>query len=56
MSRGVVVAICIAPDRQVPMQSVPEVRAYAGEGLEGDRYHAQKGTLVTWMCSRHEDS
>lgn len=33
-----IIAIHVAPDESGPMQSVAEVRAVAGMGLEGDRY------------------
>lgn len=42
---GVVEALMIGPDRKKPMFSVPEVRAIAGAGLEGDRYCIERGTF-----------
>lgn len=41
---GRVVSIHIAPEARAPMVSVPQVRAVAGRGLEGDRYFKQTGT------------
>lgn len=40
-----VVSIHIAGEAQREMRSVPEVRAVAGRGLEGDRYFRRKGTF-----------
>lgn len=40
-------AINIAPDRKSPMQPVDEVRAEAGKGLVGDRYHVARNRQVT---------
>lgn len=40
-----VVEILIAPSPDAPMQSVPEVRAVPGQGLEGDRYFTGSGTF-----------
>ena len=45
MFEGTVVSINIAPEAEAPMQSVNEVRAVPGQGLEGDRYFAHKGTF-----------
>lgn len=42
---GVVAAIFIGAMRLEPMQSVPEVVAIAGAGLEGDRYCREGGTF-----------
>jgi MOSC domain-containing protein YiiM len=42
---GVVAAIFIGPEAKQPMASVPEVRARAGAGLEGDRYVSGDGTF-----------
>jgi MOSC domain-containing protein YiiM len=38
MWQGSVVSIHIAPAAGLPMETVPEARAIAGRGLEGDRY------------------
>jgi MOSC domain-containing protein YiiM len=38
-----VVAIHIAPEASAPMQSITEVRAVPGRGLDGDRYFAGMG-------------
>ena len=43
MWEGSVVSIHIAPEASAPMQSVPEVRAFPGCGLEGDRYFTGTG-------------
>jgi MOSC domain-containing protein YiiM len=42
-SAGVVVSIHIAPEAAAAVQSMTEIRAIAGLGLEGDRYAAGKG-------------
>jgi MOSC domain len=38
MWEGTVVSIHVAPEASAPMQSITEVRAFPGRGLEGDRY------------------
>lgn len=38
MWQGKVEHIFIAPEEGAAMQGVPEVRAFAGQGLQGDRY------------------
>ena len=38
MWQGSIVSIHIAPAAGLPMETVPEARAIAGRGLEGDRY------------------
>jgi len=45
MFKGEIVSIHIAPAPGVPMQSVPEVHAVPGKGLEGDRYFDGTGTF-----------
>src|SRR6266704_5360089 len=45
MFEGTVVSINIAPEAEALMQSVSEVRAVPGQGLEGDRYCDHKGTF-----------
>jgi MOSC domain-containing protein YiiM len=47
MFEGTVIAIHIAAQAEAPMQSVPEVRAIPGQGLEGDRYFQKQGTFWT---------
>ncbi len=42
---GVVAALMIGPKRKEPMISVPEIRAIAGCGIEGDRYCREAGTF-----------
>jgi len=44
MWKGQVVAIFVAPEAELPMKSVNEVKAVPGKGLEGDRYFNAKGT------------
>lgn len=44
MWQGKVVAIFVAPEAELPMKSVNEVRAVPGKGLEGDRYFHAAGT------------
>ncbi len=41
MFRGNVISIHITPSNSQPMQSVDEVHAIPGKGLEGDRYFSQ---------------
>lgn len=43
MWEGTVVSIYIAPEASAPMQSIKEVRAFPGRGLEADRYFAGTG-------------
>ena len=43
MWEGHVVSIHLAAEASVPMQSITEVRAFPGRGLEGDRYFAGTG-------------
>ena len=45
MFEGTVISINIAPEAEALMQSVSEVRAVPGQGLEGDRYFDHKGTF-----------
>ena len=45
MWEGTVVSIHIAPAASAAMQSLAEVRAVPGRGLEGDRYFAGLGTF-----------
>jgi MOSC domain-containing protein YiiM len=41
--QGSVVSIHVAPEAGAPMVVVPEARAQAGRGLEGDRYATARG-------------
>jgi MOSC domain-containing protein YiiM len=43
--QGEVVSIHIAPEEGAPTVAVDEIRAVAGKGLEGDRYHKLAGTF-----------
>jgi hypothetical protein len=43
MWEGTVVSIHIAPEASAPMQSIKEVRAFPGRGLEADRYFVGSG-------------
>jgi MOSC domain-containing protein YiiM len=43
MWEGTVVSIHLAPEASAPMQSIIEVRAVPGRGLEGDRYFTGTG-------------
>jgi MOSC domain-containing protein YiiM len=45
MFQGKIVSIHIASEAAGPTESVAEVRAVPGRGLEGDRYFNQKGTF-----------
>lgn len=47
MTDPYVVAIHVAPGSRLPMKSVDHVRAEAGLGLVGDRYHGSKHRHVT---------
>lgn len=40
---GSVVSVHVAEDGGAPMRAVEELRTAAGRGLEGDRYHDEKG-------------
>lgn len=41
---GIVVSLHVAPSAAAPIQSVGSVAAFAGRGVEGDRYFNQLGT------------
>jgi len=43
MWEGTVISIHVAAEASAPMQSITEVRAFPGRGLEGDRYFAGTG-------------
>ncbi len=45
MWKGNVVAISITGEGSAPMQSVEQVKAIAGQGLEGDRYCSKNGSF-----------
>ena len=45
MFEGKVISINITAKAEAPMQSVDEVRAIPGRGLEGDRYFFKQGTF-----------
>ena len=45
MWEGTVVSIHIAKTAAGPMESVREIQALSGRGLEGDRYFRQQGTF-----------
>ena len=45
-SRGTVEALAIAPDREATMVRTDRAAAYAGRGLEGDRYYVKRGTFT----------
>src|SRR5438445_6529214 len=45
MFEGTVISISISPNAEGAMQSVNEVRAIPGKGLEGDRYFFRQGTF-----------
>jgi len=45
MFQGSVVSIQITPEAAGKMQSIGEVHAVAGQGLEGDRYFVKQGTF-----------
>jgi MOSC domain-containing protein YiiM len=43
--KGTIISIHIAATAGAPMQSVAEIQAKAGQGLEGDRYYNRLGTF-----------
>ncbi len=43
MYKGQIISINIVPTKGQPMDSVAEIRAVPGRGLEGDRYYLQSG-------------
>src|SRR5260370_11835069 len=45
MFEGTVISINISPRAEAPMESVEEIRAIPGKGLEGDRYFFRQGTF-----------
>ena len=45
MFEGTVISINVARSAEAPMESVAEVRAIPGKGLEGDRYSLKQGTF-----------
>jgi len=55
MFRGNVVSLYVASNAAVPMESTQEVKAVAGQGLEGDRYFDGTGHLVqnSWRGARN---
>ncbi len=52
MSFGTIISIQIAPDATAPLESLQEVHAVQGMGLEGDRYHKRTGTY----SRQHDES
>jgi len=44
MFEGTVISINVARSAEAPMESVEEIRAVPGKGLEGDRYFLRQGT------------
>jgi MOSC domain-containing protein YiiM len=51
---GTVEAIVVAPEAEVAMVSVGQATARAGRGLEGDRYHARRGTFTNVHGRGHD--
>lgn len=45
---SVVEDIYVSPERRIPLRRASEVRAIAGEGLEGDRYQRGTGSFSRW--------
>ena len=45
MFEGTVISINVARSAEAPMESVDEIRAVPGKGLEGDRYFFKRGTF-----------
>lgn len=56
MFQGSVLSINIAERKGGLMRSVEQVRAVAGKGLEGDRYFAQDGGLITLIAAEAIDA
>lgn len=54
MLQGNVVSINVTAKGGEPMNSIDEVRAVAGKGLEGDRYFSQDGTFSKTSGSGRE--
>jgi hypothetical protein len=54
MFEGQVESIYICPEPEQPMQRVEEIKAVAGQGLEGDRYFYDKGTFSPKSMARKE--
>lgn len=54
MSRGILLSIHIAREAGGPMESLAEVRAVPGKGLEGDRYFGGGGTFSRTSGSGRE--
>lgn len=52
MKLGQIVSIQIAPDAEDKLQSVEQIKAVAGMGLEGDRYFKRTGTYSI----KHDES
>lgn len=48
MSQGVVYAIYITARARQPLETVQQVQALPGRGLEGDRYCLGRGSLSRW--------
>jgi MOSC domain-containing protein YiiM len=48
MTTGILRGIWIAATARQPLVRVPEVRAFPGRGLEGDRYFFAKGSFSRW--------
>lgn len=51
---GTLEGIFIAPEKGAPMQSVGFARAVAGEGLVGDRYAENRGSLSRWSPDKRQ--
>ena len=51
---GRVETIVIAGEAEAAMERVSEVAAHAGRGLEGDRYHEDRGTFSKPYANGHE--
>jgi hypothetical protein len=51
---GRVEAVAIAPAAEASIELVGEAAAHAGRGLDGDRYHEQRGTFSSPYSNGHE--
>lgn len=45
MFQGELIGIYLTPEKATPLRPVPEARAVAGKGLDGDRYGTLRGTF-----------
>jgi MOSC domain-containing protein YiiM len=56
MAPGILRGIWISPTASTPLNSVAEIRAIPGHGLEGDRYFLECGSFSRWPGGGREVS